>query len=140
MIPTRHSMTPFFDTMCRQNFPDVNAVVRAAALNGWYEITPRLTGCGVRAQTQRVFRKDGLMLIRQMAQAQSSVSPGKSRGLRKRNCRAQTWRRSPELGPGNPKWSDFAQWTQIDGIVVPAGVALHKKRVRAISISIRKAR
>lgn len=138
-----------FNATCREKFPDIDAIARTVISSGWNEITPRLISGNAPAQMPQVFIKDGLMLTMTNgsspeysatcqitgsartslsgADVAAIVSPVISMG-------------EPELGPGNPKHDDFARWARSDGISVQAGVAVYNKRVRTISISIRKTR
>ncbi|WP_447756137.1 hypothetical protein [Sphingopyxis fribergensis] len=138
-----------FNSMCREKFPDVDAAARNAMANGWNETTPRLISGNAPAQMPRVFIKDNLMLTMTKGSsidysatcqitgsARTSLSGGDVAAI----VSPALGMGEPQLGPGNPKQSDFARWTQSGGITVEAGVAVYNKRVRTISISIRKAR
>lgn len=138
-----------FTTMCRDTFPDVDAVARNAMANGWNETTPRLISGPAPVQMPRVFIKDGLMLTTTngsspVYSATCQITGSASTSLSGADVAAivspAIAMGEPQPGPGNPKQNDFARWTQGGGIVVEAGVAVYNKRVRTISISIRKAR
>ncbi|WP_282947124.1 MULTISPECIES: hypothetical protein [unclassified Sphingopyxis] len=138
-----------FTTMCRDRFPDVDAVARNATLNGWNETTPRLISGTAPVQMPRVFIKDGLMLTTTngsspVYSATCQITGSANTSLSGADVAAilspAITMGEPQLGPGNPKQNDFARWTQSGGIVVEAGIAVYHKRVRTISISIRKAR
>lgn len=139
-----------FNATCRQKFPDIDAVARTATSNGWSETAPRLISGNAPAQMPRVFIKDGLMLTMTNGSSPEYSATCQITGSARTSLSGADVAAivSPaigmgeaELGPGNPKQNDFARWVRSgDGISVQAGVAVYNKRVRTISISIRKAR
>ena len=140
-----------FNETCRRGFPDLDVIARHAAAQGWVESAVRPTdgAAGVFATLPRILHKGGTMLVltRPDGGASSAVCQIAGSAATRLSGAEVAALMTPSLkagapipGPGDPTADDHFRWTVAPGITVDAGISVHARKTRTISIIVRQAR
>lgn len=139
-----------FKETCRDGFPDIEAISKAAVGQGWIERSMPSVAMigGNRIDLPHLFSKGGLMLALSTLNSGSfsTVCQVTGTGMTHLTGRDIATVVGPslsagegELGPGKYKKDDLAVWNLGNGTSVQAGVTVYKGRARSISIALRQA-